>query len=146
MEDIRGLPKEYFDIAVSVYALGWTVDLDKTLKNIYDALKTGGIFVFSWEHPVHSVLEYHDGKLVFRRSYVDEGYERHESWRSVPIVMNYRKISTYINGLIKAGFIIDQVIEETRIPDNDNSVPSKWYSAEKARFLCPDIIIKSHKP
>ncbi|GIO59841.1 class I SAM-dependent methyltransferase [Paenibacillus cineris] len=145
MEDMTELPEAYFDIAVSIYALGWTVNLDKTLKNVYDSLKSGGVFVFSWEHPVHSVLEYDEEKLYFRRSYVDEGPEKHESWRSVPIIMNYRKISTYINALVKAGFIIDQVVEETRIPENDNSKPSKWYSAEKARMICPDIIIKSHK-
>lgn len=64
----------------------------------------------------------------------------------MPILMHNLKISTYINGLINAGFIIEQVIEEARIPENDNSEPHKWYSAEKARTLPPDIIIKSHKP
>ncbi|WNQ09623.1 class I SAM-dependent methyltransferase [Paenibacillus aurantius] len=146
MEELKGVPRNYFDIAISIYALGWTVNLSKTLSNIFDALKPGGVFVFSWEHPVHSLLEYRDGKLVFKRSYVEEGYEKHESWRTVSIVMHYRKLSTYINGLIKAGFIIDQVVEETRIPENDTGEPNQWYSAEKARTLPPDLIIKSHKP
>jgi ubiquinone/menaquinone biosynthesis C-methylase UbiE len=145
MEDIPGLPDHHFDIAISMYALGWTVNLSKTLSNIHRVLKPGGILVFCWEHPIYSLLEYIDGKLAFRRSYVEEGYEKHESWRSVPIVMNYRKLSTYINELIKAGFVIDHVVEETRIPDHDNSRPEKWYSAEKARIVPPSFTIKCHK-
>ncbi|MCM3633553.1 class I SAM-dependent methyltransferase [Paenibacillus camelliae] len=146
MEDITDLPNEYFDCAISIYALGWTVNLEKTLKNIFNSLKSGGVFVFSWEHPIHSSLEYRDGRMMLYRSYLDEKPVKHESWKKVPIVMTNRKISTYLNALIKAGFIIDQVIEETRIPENDNSEPHKWYSAEKAKILPPDIIIKSYKP
>lgn len=46
MEDIPDLPENYFDIAISMYALGWTVDLDKTLNNIFNALKPGGSLFF----------------------------------------------------------------------------------------------------
>jgi ubiquinone/menaquinone biosynthesis C-methylase UbiE len=145
MEEMDFLPKEYFDIAISVYALGWTVNLAKTLTKIHNSLKPGGIFVFSWEHPIHSLLEYQDGKLYFRLSYVSEVCERHESWRKVPIYMNYRKLSTYLNELIRTGFVIDQVVEETRVPVNDESKPEKWYSAAKAEIIPPSIIIKCHK-
>lgn len=146
MEDMHDLPENYFDLAVSMYALGWTVNLEKTLKNVFVSLKSGGIFVFTWEHPIHSLLEYADGKLYFRLPYVSEQYEKHESWRSVPIVMNYRKLSTYINALISTGFVIDKVIEEARIPDNDHSTAEKWYSAEKARIIPPSFTIRCHKP
>lgn len=91
-------------------------------------------------------MEYVDGKMVFRLSYLNQQYEKHESWRSVPIVMNYRKISTNINGLINIGFVIDKVIEETTIPDDDNSKPEKWYSAAKAQILPTSFSIKCHKP
>jgi len=146
MEDIQGLPIDYFDIAISIYALGWTVNLEKTLINVYKSLNPGGVFVFTWEHPIHSILEYADGKLYFRLSYLSEQYEKQESWRKVPIVMNYRRLSTYINGLIQTGFVIDKVIEEVRIPDDDNSIPEKWYSAEKARIIPPSFTIRCHKP
>lgn len=102
--------------------------------------------MFTWEHPIHSLLEYVDGKLYFRLSYSSEQVEKHESWRSVPIVMNYRKLSTYTNALINTGFVIDKVIEEVRIPDDDTSTAEKWYSAEKARMIPPSFTIKCHKP
>ncbi len=34
MEEMETLPKNYFDVIYSIYALGWTVDLPKTIKNI----------------------------------------------------------------------------------------------------------------
>ncbi|UVI30139.1 class I SAM-dependent methyltransferase [Paenibacillus spongiae] len=146
MEEIAGLPMNYFDIALSVYALGWTVNLPKTLHNIYGSLKPGGIFVFSWEHPIHSVVEYHDEQLRFRRSYVTEGAEQHDSWRGTPIVMHNRKMSTFINTLIAAGFRIDQVIEDSNVADDDSVSPAKWYSGTKARMIPSTLIIQCHKP
>ncbi|WP_436236376.1 hypothetical protein [Paenibacillus sp. LjRoot153] len=35
MVEIPGLPLDHFDKALSIYALGWTVNLQKTLTNIY---------------------------------------------------------------------------------------------------------------
>ncbi|WP_227872001.1 class I SAM-dependent methyltransferase [Paenibacillus albus] len=146
MEEIPGLPLNYFDKAISIYALGWTVDLAATLKNIYGSLKSGGVFVFSWEHPIHSVVEFSNETIQFRRSYVNEGMEKHDSWRGTPIVMHNRKISTFINELIGAGFVIDQVIEDSKVDDHDTSDSSKWYSAAKARIIPSTVIFKSHKP
>ncbi|MCQ6561387.1 class I SAM-dependent methyltransferase [Paenibacillus mendelii] len=146
MEDIPGLPMNYFDIALSVYALGWTVDLPKTLHTIYNSLKSGGVFVFSWEHPIHSVVEYNNEQLQFRRSYVAEGSERHDSWRGTPIIMHNRKISTFINALITTGFIIDQVVEDSCVADDDSVSPAKWYSGTKARLIPSTLIIQCHKP
>lgn len=143
MEEMTGLPNNYFDTAVSIYALGWTVNLEKTLTNIFRALKPGGIFVFSWEHPIHSLVECdEEGRLYFRLSYTSEQTEMHDSWRSVPIVMNYRSMSTYINTLINTGFVIDRVVEEVVI---DETCTSKWYSIDKAKMIPPSFTIKCHK-
>lgn len=145
MEEIPGLPDNYFDKAVSIYALGWTVDLQKTLGNIHRSLKSGGTLVFSWEHPVHSVVEYANEQVRFRRSYVKEGFEKHDSWRGTPIVMHHRKVSSFINELIQTGFVIDQIIEDSRVDDHDTSHSSKWYSSAKARMIPSTLIIKCHK-
>lgn len=145
MEDIPGLPDSYFDKAVSIYALGWTVDLPRTLSHIHRSLKAGGTLVFSWEHPLHSVVEYADEHIRFRRSYLQEGFEKHDSWRGTPIVMHNRKVSTYINELIHAGFVIDKVIEESKFDDHEPRHSSKWYSGAKARVIPSTLIIQCHK-
>lgn len=61
MEEERDIPKGYFDIVYSIYALGWTSDLRKTLELIYSYVKPEGSFIFSWEHPVYSNLMYGTG-------------------------------------------------------------------------------------
>lgn len=51
-------------------------------------------------------------QLIFNRSYFDESYFKmpvHDS----EIVLCNRKISTYINALARAGFVIEEMIEET---------------------------------
>ena len=50
MEQNPGIPAAYFDVVFSIYAIGWTTNLDKTLKNVHSYLKSGGVFIFSWEH------------------------------------------------------------------------------------------------
>lgn len=131
MEEFNELPQNYFDIVYSIYALGWTVNLSKTLSNIYKSLKIDGIFVFSWDHPMQSRLEYEGEQLIYKKSYLEEGSYRVESFRGVPIIMHHRKVSTFINELVNVGFKICQIVEESRIPEDDDSSPSKWYSGKK---------------
>ena len=67
MEEERDIPKGYFDIVYSIYALGWTSDLRKTLELIYSYVKPEGSFIFSWEHPVYSNLMYGTERLLSAR-------------------------------------------------------------------------------
>lgn len=144
MEDIPGLPNDYFDKVVSIYALGWTVDLKKTLSNIFQSLKPGGEFIFSWEHPIHTKLAYENGQFIINGSFLKEGPET-VIWRDVPVVMYRRKVSTFVNELINAGFVIEKVIEESNIPQNDKSNPARWYSGDRAKITPSTLIVKSRK-
>lgn len=144
MEDMVDLPRNHFDIVFSIYALGWTVDIARTVSNIYEKLKNGGKFIFSWEHPIQSRLEYDGEKINYVQSYNSEGsYE--VNWRGVPVIMHHRKVSTILNELSKAGFYIEKVLEESRVPETDDSSPNKWYSGMKAHLSPPTIIIKCIK-
>ena len=75
MDENPGVPENYFDLVVSIYSLGWTPDLLGTLEWVYSYLKPGGIFIFSWEHPMYQCLRYDFtiGKYVFENSYLEEG-------------------------------------------------------------------------
>ena len=111
MENDCGIPEGYFDIVYSVYAIGWTTDLDETFRQINSYLRKGGIFIFSWSHPIHKCVSQEEGKFVFSNSYFDE------SWYSVPMgdenfMLSNRKMSTYINALARNGFLTEQLIEE----------------------------------
>jgi ubiquinone/menaquinone biosynthesis C-methylase UbiE len=47
MEQNPGIPLAYFDVVYSIYAIGWTVDLQTTFNLISSYLKPGGTFIFS---------------------------------------------------------------------------------------------------
>lgn len=145
MEVNPGLPYDYFDIVYSIYALGWTTNLNETLANISKYLKKGGIFIFSWEHPLYNRVNNIDGVLTFNKSYHEEGSYEHEAW-SHPAIMQQFRMSTYINTLIDNGFKIEKVIEDVCCSDEDiQRHANRWYSFEKAKSLPTTIIIKSRK-
>ena len=121
MEDELDVPKVYFDYVYSIYGIGWTTDLQGTFDKIASYLKKDGIFIFSWHHTLNYCVAwscnerkevFEDDKLVLSKSYYDESYFTmpvHDS----EIVLCNRKLSTYINALAKAGFVIEQLVEET---------------------------------
>ncbi|MGH2587857.1 MAG: class I SAM-dependent methyltransferase [Dehalococcoidia bacterium] len=81
MEENPGIPNGHFDLVVSVYALGWTVDLTRTLALVAGYLRPGGVLVFSWAHPVYQSLAYDAGRFVLQRSYSNEEPEPETNWR-----------------------------------------------------------------
>jgi hypothetical protein len=111
-------------------------------------LRPGGHLVFSWEHPVYSCLKTTPQQIVLDRSYSDEGPIEKLSWKGEPIVMHARKISTFINCLVEAGFVIEKVIEgdlrEQETPEAD--FPHRWYSKRRARMMPTTLIVKARKP
>jgi len=143
MEEECGIPVNYFDVVYSVYAIGWTIDLDGTFRRIASYLKKDGIFIFSWSHPIHKCVAAENGALVFKKCYFDE------SWYSLSLgegmlMLSDRKMSTYVNALAKAGFVIEELIEES---DEDFTQPRQGESdfAEKAKMLPVTFVIKARK-
>ena len=71
MEVNPGLPEHYFDLVYSVYGIGWTQDLDKTISLVAKYLRTNGTFIFSWDNPILPCIENMGGQYVIQHSYVD---------------------------------------------------------------------------
>lgn len=152
MEDELDVPKEYFDYVYSIYGIGWTTDLQGTFDKIASYLKKDGIFIFSWHHTLNYCVAwscderkdvFEDDKLVMTKSYYDETYFTmpvHDS----EIVLCNRKISTYINALAKAGFVIEQLIEETD-KESLNATGEVDPKTRKAKMLPISFCIKARK-
>ncbi|TYP76661.1 class I SAM-dependent methyltransferase [Paenibacillus methanolicus] len=141
MEEECGLPENYFDVVYSIYAIGWTTDLEGTFCRIASYLNKDGVFIFSWSHPIHKCVAAENNVLVFKKRYFDE------SWYSVSLdesVLNLsdRKLSTYVNALAKAGFVIEQMIEES---DDDIIQLKDSDFAKKAKMLPVTFVIKARK-
>lgn len=150
MEKDINLPKKYFDFVYSIYAIGWTMDLSATFKLIYSYLKPGGTFIFSWDHPLYAHLKCENGRIILEGSYQNEGTVTYDNFKGedAPMVIPTRKMSTYINELIKADFTIEKVIESDVSESFDSievEVSDRYYSLYKARKFPTTMIIKAQK-
>ena len=152
MEDELDVPKSYFDYVYSIYGIGWTTDLQGTFDKIASYLKKDGIFIFSWHHTLNYCIAwscderrdvFDKDKLVMTKSYFDETYFKMPVDDSEIILCN-RKISTYINALAKAGFFVEQLVEES----DNNSLKAEGESdpkTKKAKMLPISFCIKARK-
>ena len=141
MEEECGIPVDYFDVVYSIYGIGWTTDLEGTFCRIASYLKRDGVFIFSWSHPIHKCVAAENDMLVFKKCYFDE------SWYSVSIdggvlSLSDRKLSTYVNALAKAGFVIEQMIEQS---DDEILQSEDSDFAKKAKMLPVTFVIKARK-
>ncbi len=146
MEAACGLPGEYFDVVYSIYAIGWTVDLQTTFNHISSYLKKDGVFIFSWDHPFMHCVEAQNDSLIFNGRYHNEDVFSYNQ-RGNPVTIKNRKLSTYINTLAKSGFMIEQLIEET---DQETLLrpaefSSGYYSPYKAGKFPLSFIMKARK-
>lgn len=146
MESECGLPKDYFDVVYSIYAIGWTVDLQKTFDNVASYLKKDGIFIFSWDHPFMHCVDVQDDKLLFEGCYLDEDNFSYIQ-RDNPMTIKNRKLSTYINALANSGFMIERVVEETddEVLTRPAEFSSGYYTPYKAKKFPLSFIIKARK-
>lgn len=128
MEDECGVPKNYFDIVYSIYAIGWATSLENIFHKIASYLKKDGIFIFSWKHPLNGCVIVNEEQLIFNKSYFDEEWYT-QMVDGTEIMLPNRKISTYINALADAGFIIEKMIEQT----NDSTLQMTEEIDDKSR-------------
>jgi SAM-dependent methyltransferase/GNAT superfamily N-acetyltransferase len=146
MEQNPGLPQGYFDVVYSIYAIGWTVDLQGTFNLIASYLKSGGVFIFSWDHPFMHCVEVKDGQLIFSGSYYEaEPFSYIQ--RGNPVTLLNRRLSDYINALSAAGFTVERVVEETdkTILERDAEFSSDYYAPSKAKRFPLSLIVKARK-
>ena len=143
MEDESDIPENYFDIVYSIYAIGWATDLEKVFYKVASYLKKDGIFIFSWRHPLHGCVTVDGEKLIFEKSYFDENWYTQEI-DDMDIMLSNRKISTYINALARAGFIIENMFEQT----NDSTLQMTGQvddRSRKAQKLPLSFVFKARK-
>lgn len=146
METDPGIPHRYFDLVYSIYALGWTSDIDKTILLISEYLKIGGRFVFSWDNPLLQCIDATDGRYLLSRSYVDEREITMKKQGSQLRLRNW-KLSTYLNCLSAHGFLIEQVVEVSDYDPAEADIfrEAKYYSAGLARLINNVVIVKARK-
>lgn len=146
MEENPGIPTGYFDIVYSVYAIGWTVDMEKTVSLMASYLKKDGILVFSWDHPFMHCVDIEGEQVIFSGSYFEKAPFSFEKGGN-PVTLYNRRLSDYINALAKAGFMVEQLIEETDQDalEREGAFRSNYYAPIKARRFPLSFVLKARK-
>lgn len=117
MEEVW-LEKASVDVVLSSLALHYVEDYETLIRQIHQALKPGGVFVFSVEHPVFTAYGNQDwcygpdGEILHFPvdNYYYEG-KRQAIFLGEPVTKYHRTLTTYLNGLLRAGFTLRQVVE-----------------------------------
>lgn len=142
MENEVRIPDDYFDYIISIFSIGYTSDLLKTLKNAYKYLNKNGSIIISWTHPFYYCLDIVDDKVIVKKSYFDENSEViTKGPDKVNLAQKNLMISTIINIANEAGFYVDTLLEEeTILKDDVNGYKSNFWQKEKT-VNCPSTVI-----
>ena len=142
MEDLDQL-EERFDIVVSSLALHYVEDFAGVVKNIHRLLCSGGIFLFSQEHPLvtsHSggnrwTKDENGEKIHLNLSHYGVPGERKTTWFVEGVKIYHRTFSEIVNTLLEAGFSIEQMIEPLPTPAQLERYPEHKDLLHKPDFL-----------
>ena len=125
MEDIDQLERR-FDLVTSSLAFDYVEDFGGLMRKIYCLLKEGGKLVFSMSHPIvtawDGAYDRYTRTETGERLYANLRNYCREGLRKVDWVVNgyecwHRTVSTLINAMIGAGFVIEEC-QEARVPDD----------------------------
>ncbi|WP_431225317.1 class I SAM-dependent methyltransferase [Serratia sp. L9] len=106
------LPAATYDLVYSSLTLHYVEDLSKLFATVYQALVSGGQFIFTAEHPIYTAPK-HQGWLADdqgQKSWPVNGYQqegqRISNWLAEGVIKQHRMLGTYINLLVQQGFAI----------------------------------------
>ena len=128
IEDIN-FPEDFFDCVISSLALHYVVSFEDVVKTVKRCIKSGGDFVFSVEHPVFTAYGTQDwiydneGNILHFPvdNYYIEG-ERKAIFLGEEVKKYHKTLTTYLNTLLKNGFMITGV-EEPQPPTYMLDIP-----------------------
>ena len=146
MEELGSLVAERggtFDVAVSSLALHYVEDFPGVVKNVGRLLGSGGLFIFSQEHPLDTChaggdrwTRDADGNKLFLnvQRYSIEG-ERESVWFVDNVKKYHRTFSTIFNTLVESGFTVERMLEPVPSMDFMRTHPDERDLIHKPAFL-----------
>ena len=137
MEDVD-FKSDSFDVVLSSLAIHYVKDFNEICRKIYDSLAPGGDFIFSCEHPIFTASGEQDwyyggnGELLHWPvdEYQSEGI-RQTSFLGEDVIKYHRTVETYLNTLIRNGFMITRISEP--IPPQEMIDQNPYFKNELRR-------------
>lgn len=141
MEDLDVKDKS-FDLVISSLALHYVKDFESICKKAYNILEKNGDFIFSVEHPIFISNEKQDFEYTGDNeishwpidNYLDESI-RHTNFLGEDVIKYHRTVETYINTIIKNGFIINEISELLALNDMVDENPYLINELKRPMFL-----------
>jgi 2-polyprenyl-3-methyl-5-hydroxy-6-metoxy-1,4-benzoquinol methylase len=138
-----------FDLVVSSLALHYVEDYRGLIARIAGWLGTGGVLVYSTEHPIytarlpgHGWIRDETGAMRWSLDrYGDEG-ARAETWFVGGVRKVHRTMATLVNGLLDAGLVLERLLEP--IPDETWVAHHPAMADERRRPMF--LLIRARKP
>ncbi len=132
------LPPASTDLVYSSLAFHYIEHLDRLFGEIFRALRPGGRFVFSVEHPIFTAprapgwIDDATGRKVWPvDQYLVEG-PRETDWLAKGVIKQHRTVGTYVNMLVAHGFALSHVEE--------------WKPTEAQIAAAPQLAIELERP
>lgn len=136
-----------FDIVLSSLAFHYVADFGAMAEKICRWLTPGGHFVFSVEHPVFTAYGsqdwYYDEQGNILHFPVDNYYiegEREAVFLGQTMTKYHRTLTTYLQTLLRSGFVIDSVVEPAP-PEDMMDIPGMKDELRRPMML----LIAAHK-
>jgi ubiquinone/menaquinone biosynthesis C-methylase UbiE len=137
MEQLQLSPMS-FDLVYSSLALHYVRHLNELLSEVHRSLVPGGSLVFSVEHPIYTApanaswfLNTEGRQSWPVDGYLDEG-PRSTNWLTKGVIKQHRTLATYINMLIRLGFVVTHIEE--------------WGPTKEQIVSRPDIAVERQRP
>lgn len=138
--DALVLPDAAYDVAYSALVLHYLHDLPRFAGMVHAALRPGGRFVLTCEHPVYTAptearwVE-RDGRRTWPLDrYADEG-ERVRDWLAPGVRKQHRTLATLLNTFIDAGFSVGRVLESLPSAEQVAADPELAEERDRPMFL-----------
>lgn len=113
-------PKDSFDLVMSSLAIHYVPSFETLLTQIQHYLKPGGQLLFSVEHPLFTASGtqdwIYDQTGAIEHFPVDHYFEegvRETNFLGSSVTKYHRTLTTYLGSLLRANFVLEQVIEPT---------------------------------
>lgn len=142
------LPPSSCELAYSSLALHYLRDIPALFATLYQALTPGGVLLFSAEHPIYTAplkqgwISDSDGQKCWPVSHYQQEGDRISNWFADGVVKQHRKLASWINLLIAAGFVIEHVDEWG--PDAEQIAANPALDEEKERPMI--FLLRASRP
>jgi SAM-dependent methyltransferase len=124
-----------FDIVISPLVMDYVRDWLALFREFYRLLPKGGILVFSMEHPYAKYDDHRETSNYLDVELVE--YKWTGFGKPVTVPSYRRPMSDVVNPLIRAGFVLEQILEPTPTEAFEQEDPEEYESLSRSPgFLC----------